>query len=69
VRAGIPTQAIQPLPLEEKQKTTSGLAFLDKGRCIPYSYGTEVLFVTSIVRFLPKPFISRKGSGPEKMAK
>jgi len=36
-----PTQAIQPLPLEEKQKTKIGLATFDKGRCIPYSYGTE----------------------------
>jgi MauM/NapG family ferredoxin protein len=36
-----PTQAIKKLPLPEKQKTVIGLAFIDKGRCLPYAVQKE----------------------------
>jgi MauM/NapG family ferredoxin protein len=36
-----PTQAIQNLPLEQKQKVALGEAVIDKQRCIPWSQGIE----------------------------
>jgi ferredoxin len=38
-----PTAAIQPLRLEEKQKTRIGLASFDTTRCIPYAYGRDCM--------------------------
>jgi Pyruvate/2-oxoacid:ferredoxin oxidoreductase delta subunit len=38
-----PTQAIQPLPLEDKKKVKIGLAAFDTGRCLPYDYDRECL--------------------------
>jgi ferredoxin len=32
-----PSEAIRRLPLEEKQRTVIGTAFIDKGRCIPWA--------------------------------
>jgi formate hydrogenlyase subunit 6/NADH:ubiquinone oxidoreductase subunit I len=36
-----PTEAIQPLTVEEKQKVRIGLASFDVTRCIPYAYARE----------------------------
>jgi len=33
-----PTEAIKELSLPEKQKTSIGLAFIDKNRCLPYAF-------------------------------
>ena len=38
-----PTEAIQPLGLEEKQHTRIGLAAFDITRCIPHAYGRECM--------------------------
>jgi formate hydrogenlyase subunit 6/NADH:ubiquinone oxidoreductase subunit I len=38
-----PTEAIQPLPLEQKQHTSIGLASFDTTRCIPYACGRECM--------------------------
>ncbi len=38
-----PTQAIQKLPLETKQITVIGRAYVDRNRCIPWSEGRECL--------------------------
>lgn len=38
-----PTQAIQKLPLAEKQDTRMGTAHFDKTRCIPWYYGEDCL--------------------------
>jgi len=38
-----PSQAIEELSVEEKQKVKIGLAFVDRGRCIPYILGEECL--------------------------
>lgn len=38
-----PTQAIVPLPLEEKKTTKIGLAVFDTTRCLPYAYGRECI--------------------------
>lgn len=38
-----PTEAIRPLPLEEKQKTKLGLAMFDTTRCLPYAYGRDCM--------------------------
>jgi len=38
-----PTEAIQPLSLEEKQKTPMGLAYFDKDLCIPYAKNEDCL--------------------------
>jgi len=38
-----PTQAIEPLPLEEKKKIKIGLAVIDTTRCLPYAYGRECI--------------------------
>ena len=38
-----PTEAIRPLPVEEKQQTKIGLASFDTIRCIPYAYGRDCM--------------------------
>ncbi len=38
-----PTEAILPLPLEEKQQTPMGLAYFDKDICIPYERHEDCL--------------------------
>jgi len=38
-----PTGAIKRLTLEEKEKTKIGIAMIDKGRCLPYAFGTPCL--------------------------
>lgn len=38
-----PTQAIEPLPLAEKQPLKIGLAVIDTTRCLPYAYGRECI--------------------------
>lgn len=38
-----PTEAIRPLPLEEKRKVRLGLAVFDTTRCIPYAYGRDCM--------------------------
>jgi polyferredoxin len=35
-----PTSAIRRLTLKEKEKTKIGVAMIDKGRCLPYAFGT-----------------------------
>jgi len=38
-----PTGAIRRLDLETKQRVKIGLAFLDTGRCLPYSFATPCI--------------------------
>ena len=38
-----PTEAIEPLTLEQKQQTRIGLASFDITRCIPYAYGRDCM--------------------------
>jgi len=38
-----PTQAIVPLPLEQKKQVKVGLASIDTSRCLPYAYGRECI--------------------------
>jgi MauM/NapG family ferredoxin protein len=38
-----PTEAIVPLPLEEKKQVKIGLAVIDTTRCLPYAYGRECI--------------------------
>jgi Pyruvate/2-oxoacid:ferredoxin oxidoreductase delta subunit len=38
-----PTEAIEPLPIEEKKKLRLGLATLDRSRCLPYAYDRECM--------------------------
>ena len=38
-----PTGAIRRLTLNEKKKTKIGVAIIDKGRCLPYAYGTPCI--------------------------
>ena len=36
-----PTAAIEPLAIEDKRNVKIGLAVIDRGRCLPYAYGTS----------------------------
>ena len=38
-----PTQAIEPLPVEEKRKVKIGLAAFDTSRCLPYAFQTPCI--------------------------
>jgi polyferredoxin/ferredoxin len=38
-----PTEAIQPMPLEDKKKTAMGLANFDKNLCLPYAQNTDCI--------------------------
>ena len=38
-----PTDAIEELPLEVKQKRKIGLAFVDQNRCLPYAFGINCI--------------------------
>lgn len=38
-----PTQAIEPLPIDEKQSRRIGLAAFDTSRCLPYAYGINCI--------------------------
>jgi polyferredoxin len=38
-----PTGAIKELAVEEKQKVKIGLAFIDRGRCLPFAFGTDCI--------------------------
>lgn len=38
-----PTEAIRPMPLEEKRQVRLGLAYFDTTRCIPYAYGRDCM--------------------------
>ena len=49
-----PTQAIEPLPLEEKNKVKIGLASFDTGRCLPYACGRECMICEEHCPVSPK---------------
>ncbi len=38
-----PTDAIRQLTVKEKQKTSIGLAFIDKNRCLPFAFGRSCI--------------------------
>lgn len=54
-----PTGAIQLLPLEDKQKTVIGEAFIDPCRCIPYALGKNCLVCEEHCPTAPKAIILR----------
>jgi len=64
-----PTEAIRPLRLEEKQKTSIGLAIFDKNRCIPYARNEDCIVCeehcptpVKAIRFDLKAYILADGS-------
>ena len=38
-----PTEAILPLPIEQKKKTPMGLAYFDKNLCIPFAQNKDCI--------------------------
>jgi MauM/NapG family ferredoxin protein len=38
-----PTDAIQELPIEQKQRVKIGLAYVDRNRCLPFAYGRSCI--------------------------
>jgi MauM/NapG family ferredoxin protein len=64
-----PTEAIQPLPLPQKQKTKIGLAVFDTTRCLPYAFVRECMVCeehcpisTKAIYFIPTEVKTRDGN-------
>jgi len=49
-----PTGAIRELTIEEKTETKIGMAVIDKGRCLPFSFGMECLVCEEVCPTSPK---------------
>ncbi len=52
-----PTGAIERLLLAEKQKRKIGLAFIDKGRCLPYAFGIDCIVCEEHCPTSPKAIV------------
>ncbi len=52
-----PTGAIPNLPLEVKQATSLGVAFINRSRCIPYTEGTDCLVCEEHCPVSPKAIV------------
>jgi ferredoxin len=64
-----PTQAIEKLDLERKQRVKIGLAFIDTARCLPYAFQTPCIVCeehcptpTKAIWFEEKEVVKRDGS-------
>lgn len=62
-----PTEAIVPLPVEEKQQVKIGLATVDRSRCLPYAYGRECLVCEEHCPLSPKAIflVEEETVGPD----
>lgn len=49
-----PTDAIRKISMEEKKKTKIGTAFVDKTRCLPYSFGVSCIVCEEVCPTSPK---------------
>jgi polyferredoxin/NAD-dependent dihydropyrimidine dehydrogenase PreA subunit len=65
-----PTDAIVPLPLEEKQHTPMGLAYFDKNLCIPFAQNSDCIVCEEhcptpdkAIKFEVKEIVTREGAG------
>lgn len=62
-----PTGAIKPLPLEVKQQTILGQAYIDETRCLPWAQNIPCLVCEEVCP-VPEKAISIRGGGQERGA-
>ncbi len=55
-----PTQAIEKLPVADKQKRKIGLAFIDINRCLPYAFNTNCIVCEEHCPTSPKAITFKK---------